>query len=89
MYIAAGAEWRQFGYPRKKRPLDSVILDKGVAEDIVSDVEEFIYNPKWYTWRGIPYRRSYLLYCPPRHGKSSFITALAGHLAGIQHTYVF
>ena len=46
MYIAAGAEWRQFGYPRKKRPLDSVILDKGVAEDIVSDVEEFIHNPK-------------------------------------------
>ena len=78
--IAAGAEWRQFGYPRKKRPLDSVILDKGVAEDIVSDVEEFIHNPKWYTQRGIPYRRGYLLYGPPGCGKSSFITALAGHL---------
>ena len=80
MYIAAGAEWRHFGYPRKKRPLDSVILDKGVAEDIVSDVEEFIQNPKWYTQRGIPYRRGYLLYGPPGCGKSSFITALAGHL---------
>jgi chaperone BCS1 len=29
---------------------------------------------------GIPYRRGYLLYGPPGCGKSSFITALAGHL---------
>ena len=80
MYIAAGAEWRQFGYSRKKRPLDSVILDKGVTEDIVSDVEELIHNPKWETQRGIPYRRGYLLFGPPGCGKSSFITALTGHL---------
>ena len=64
------------GIPGKKHPL-AVILDKGVTEDIV---EEFIHNPKWYTQRGIPYRRGYLLYGPPGCGKSSFITALAGHL---------
>ena len=74
MYITAGAEWRQFGYPRKKRPLDSVILDKGVAEDIVSDVEKFM-QPQVVHSEGNPYRRFYLLYSPPGCGKSSFITA--------------
>ncbi|XP_061918249.1 mitochondrial chaperone BCS1-like [Entelurus aequoreus] len=80
MYTAMGAEWRPFGFPRRRRPLSSVVLEAGVAERLVDDVKEFIGNPKWYTDRGIPYRRGYLLYGPPGCGKSSFITALAGEL---------
>ncbi|KAM8934846.1 mitochondrial chaperone BCS1 [Pelodytes ibericus] len=80
MYTALGSEWRQFGFPRRRRPLSSVVLEKGVAEKIVQDVKDFIDNPKWYSDRGIPYRRGYLLYGPPGCGKSSFITALAGDL---------
>ena len=80
MYIPAGAEWRQFGYPRKHRPLNSVILAQGLTHSIVSDVQEFITNSQWYMNRGIPYRRGYLLYGPPGCGKSSFIMALAGEL---------
>lgn len=80
MYIPLGAEWRQFGYPRKHRPINSVILDQGLSETIVSDVREFISNSQWYMNRGIPYRRGYLLHGPPGCGKSSFITALAGEL---------
>ncbi|KOC70783.1 Mitochondrial chaperone BCS1 [Habropoda laboriosa] len=80
MYTAMGSEWRQFGHARKRRPLDSVVLDTGVAERIVNDCCEFIKNPSWYSDRGIPYRRGYLLYGPPGCGKSSFITALAGEL---------
>uniref|UniRef100_A0A671T701 Mitochondrial chaperone BCS1 n=1 Tax=Sinocyclocheilus anshuiensis TaxID=1608454 RepID=A0A671T701_9TELE len=80
MYTALGAEWRPFGFPRRRRPLSSVVLENGLAERIVDDVKEFIGNPKWYTDRGIPYRRGYLLYGPPGCGKSSFITALAGEL---------
>ena len=53
MYTAMGSEWRQFGYPRKRRPIDSVILDRGIAESILSDVREFISNPQWYMDRGI------------------------------------
>ena len=52
MYIATGSEWRQFGYPRKRRPIDSVILDKGITESILKDVKEFISNPEWYMERG-------------------------------------
>lgn len=80
MYTAMGSEWRQFGHPRKRRPIKSVVLDKGVGERILNDCKEFISNPKWYADRGIPYRRGYLLYGPPGCGKSSYITALAGDL---------
>ncbi|XP_075226954.1 mitochondrial chaperone BCS1 [Lycorma delicatula] len=81
MYSAMGAEWRPFGHPRRKRPLNSVVLDEGVAEKILSDIKDFVNNPSWYRDRGIPYRRGYLLHGPPGCGKSSFITALAGELA--------
>lgn len=75
-----GSEWRQFGQPRKKRPLDSVILDNGVAEKLTADVTEWMNSSEWYYSRGIPYRRGYLLHGPPGSGKSSFIMALAGKL---------
>ncbi|PKC62006.1 hypothetical protein RhiirA1_435040 [Rhizophagus irregularis] len=80
IYTSWGPEWRQFGLPRKRRFLNSVILDKGIKERILQDVKEFINNDKWYNERGIPYRRGYLLYGPPGSGKSSFIQALAGEL---------
>ena len=80
VYTAMGGEWRQFGYPRKKRPMNSVILDAGIAERIMSDIKEFIGNPLWYSDRGIPYRRGYLLHGPPGCGKSSFVNALAADL---------
>jgi chaperone BCS1 len=80
MYTARGAEWTQFGDARKKRPLQSVVLDKGIKERIVADVRDFLGRQQWYVDRGIPYRRGYLLYGPPGSGKSSFIQALAGEL---------
>ncbi|XP_014473667.1 PREDICTED: mitochondrial chaperone BCS1 [Dinoponera quadriceps] len=80
MYTAMGSEWRQFGHPKKRRPLESVVLDTGISERIINDCREFINNPSWYSERGIPYRRGYLLYGPPGCGKSSYITALAGEL---------
>ncbi|KAL4781840.1 BCS1 N terminal-domain-containing protein [Aspergillus varians] len=74
------ATWSPLGEPRRKRPLNSVVLDKGVKERIVEDVKDFLSSGKWYHERGIPYRRGYLLYGPPGTGKSSFIQALAGEL---------
>lgn len=80
MYTASSMAWDKFGDPRKKRPLHSVILDKGVKERVVGDVRDFLDRQQWYVDRGIPYRRGYLLYGPPGSGKSSFIQALAGEL---------
>lgn len=75
-----GSEWRQFGQPRRKRSLDSVVLDDGVAQRLLHDVFDWQRSSKWYSDRGIPYRRGYLLHGPPGSGKSSFIYALAGQL---------
>jgi chaperone BCS1 len=80
MWTSRGIDWERFGDARRKRPLDSVILDKGIKERIVDDVKDFLGRQKWYVDRGIPYRRGYLLYGPPGSGKSSFIQALAGEL---------
>jgi chaperone BCS1 len=80
IYNSMGADWKQFGEPKRKRPLESVVLERGVKERIVEDLQAFIEARTWYLDRGIPYRRGYLLYGPPGTGKSSFIQALAGHL---------
>ncbi len=80
VYICRGTSWEKFGEPRRKRPIGSVILDRGVKERIVGDVKEFLNSSKWYYDRGVPYRRGYLLHGPPGSGKSSFIQALAGEL---------
>ena len=80
MYTAMGPEWKEFGQARRRRPISSVVLDVNKKEKILDDVKEFLKSSKWYEERGIPYRRGYLLYGPPGCGKTSFITALAGHL---------
>jgi SpoVK/Ycf46/Vps4 family AAA+-type ATPase len=69
MWTSRGIDWERFGDARRKRPLDSVILDKGIKERIVDDVKDFLGRQKWYVDRGIPYRRGYLLYGPPGSGK--------------------
>ena len=80
MYTSWGTEWRPFGQPKRKRPIESVVLEKGLKERILDDVRSFLRARTWYLDRGIPYRRGYLLYGPPGTGKSSFIQALAGEL---------
>lgn len=80
MYTSRSTSWDEFGEPRRKRPIESVVLDKGVKEHIVGDVKEFLESGKWYYDRGIPYRRGYLLHGRPGSGKSSLVQALAGEL---------
>ncbi|RKP31324.1 hypothetical protein METBISCDRAFT_14312 [Metschnikowia bicuspidata] len=80
LYSSWGPDWRQFGSPRVKRQLGSVILADGISESVLADVRDFLSNCSWYHERGIPYRRGYLLYGPPGSGKTSFIQALAGEL---------
>ncbi|KAF8911979.1 BCS1 N terminal-domain-containing protein [Gymnopilus junonius] len=78
IHTAWGIEWRPFGQPRVKRPVQSVVLAPGIAENIESDIKSFLDRRQWYADRGIPYRRGYLLHGPPGSGKTSFIQALAG-----------
>ncbi|TFK76326.1 hypothetical protein BDN72DRAFT_229648 [Pluteus cervinus] len=81
IHTAWGIDWRPFGQPRQKRPLQSVVLTPGVTQRIEDDVKSFLNRRQWYADRGIPYRRGYLLHGPPGSGKTSFIQALAGSLS--------
>ncbi|CAA7271552.1 unnamed protein product [Cyclocybe aegerita] len=81
IHTAWGIEWRPFGLPRQKRPLQSVVLAPGVSESVERDIKSFLERRQWYADRGIPYRRGYLLHGPPGSGKTSFIQALAGSLS--------
>lgn len=51
-YVAYGHEWRLFGQPRIKRPLESVILDDNVSETVVKDLVTFLNSSDWYQKRG-------------------------------------
>lgn len=47
-----GIEWKPFGLPRQKRPVDSVVLQEGVSETIKRDVTAFLQRRQWYADRG-------------------------------------
>lgn len=64
---------------KDKRPLSTIIMSETQKTELVDDVKGFL-DPEteaWYTKRGIPYRRGYLLYGPPGTGKSSLVSAVA------------
>jgi len=52
VYTCWGLEWKPFGQPRRKRPLNSVVLDEGVKERIVGDVKDFLSASRYYYDRG-------------------------------------
>jgi SpoVK/Ycf46/Vps4 family AAA+-type ATPase len=56
----------------------SKIIDQ--AEHLLEDAREFLESERWYTERGIPYRRGYLLHGIPGGGKSSLVAAVASEL---------
>jgi chaperone BCS1 len=52
LYTPWGIEWRPFGKPKTKRPIQSVVLQEGVAERIEEDIVRFLGRRKWYADRG-------------------------------------
>ena len=65
---------------KKPRTLDSVVLDEDLSAELLADAKTFLDSADWYSARGIPYRRGYLLYGAPGCGKTSFCQVLAGAL---------
>jgi chaperone BCS1 len=77
----SGVDWER-SLARRPRDLSTVILDEGQKRMILADMREYLdpSTKKWYSNRGIPYRRGYLLHGPPGTGKTSLCFALAGLL---------
>ncbi|CAA7269219.1 unnamed protein product [Cyclocybe aegerita] len=71
--------WRMVA-SRPKRPLNSIVLDPGIKDLLIGDARDFLQSKSWYSARGIPFRRGYLLYGAPGSGKTSIIHSLAGEL---------
>ncbi|CAE7899431.1 BCS1 [Symbiodinium microadriaticum] len=63
------------------RPMASIILDAGVKEKLLADLDEFLApeTQKWYKEHGIQHKRGYLFYGVPGSGKTSLVQAIAGH----------
>jgi chaperone BCS1 len=76
IWTPADGRWN-FYANLKMRDVDSVILDNGIKEDIINDLEQFNKNENIYNKYGIPYKRVYCLYGPPGTGKSSIIFTIA------------
>lgn len=64
---------------RPKRDIESVIIPPTMKQFLLSDAQDFLNSEQWYSQRGIPWQRGYLLYGVPGAGKTSIIQALAGH----------
>ncbi|EEA23498.1 hypothetical protein EYB25_006228 [Talaromyces marneffei] len=65
---------------RPPRPLSTVVLDDAQKHAFIADIKEYLHprTRRWYSNRGIPYRRGYMFYGPPGTGKSSLCFAAAG-----------
>lgn len=61
------------------RDLDSLVLEDGQMERIMSDLERFLNSERDYARRGIPWHRGYFFHGPPGTGKSSLAKVLATH----------
>ncbi|PIL24723.1 transporter [Ganoderma sinense ZZ0214-1] len=80
VFVTEGTENWQRVAAQEKRPMSSVVLDPGVFELVLEDARDFLNSRKWYSDRGIPFRRGYLLYGAPGAGKTSMIHSIAGEL---------
>ena len=79
MWHPARNPWKKVT-SRASRPLHTVDLNETDKLRLVRDINNFLKptSAKWYSARGIPYRRGYLFSGPPGTGKSSISFALAG-----------
>jgi mitochondrial chaperone BCS1 len=77
--VGNNGAWGHSGF-RPRRRLESVMLDAGVLDDLVADMECFYRDKGWYRDRGIPWQRGYLFAGIPGAGKTSAAIALAGRL---------
>lgn len=83
-----GIEWLK-QVVKVPRPLNSVILDDNLAQNLIDDIRKFQTNKEWYKNKNIPYRRGYLIHGPSGSGKGSLVEAIAGELKMDIYYHIF
>jgi len=71
---------------RSIRNPSSLIMDKGIYEDLIDDIANYQKSRNWYLDVGIPWRRGYLLYGDPGNGKTSVVLTVAGQIGADIYT---
>lgn len=69
-------EWERVNV-RTTKTLQNTIYSQTIIKELFDDVDKFIANEKWYTDRGIPYKRGYFLHSTPGQGKTSAAKIIA------------
>lgn len=86
-YVTVRASKSQYGDEswettilRPIRPLETIHFDEDAKKELVDDIANYLdpVTRRFYTQRGIPYRRGYLLHGPAGTGKTSLSLGLAG-----------
>jgi hypothetical protein len=76
IYTNNGTEWKS-SLSNNTRKLDTIILKKGLKEELKNDLQLFLNSEDWYKERDIPYTRGYLFYGNPGTGKTSMIKGMS------------
>lgn len=76
IYINSNGEWKS-SLSNNSRKMDTIILKKGLKDDIKNDFQLFLNSEEWYKERDIPYTKGYLFYGYPGTGKTSMIKAMS------------
>lgn len=76
--------WRQT--IKKKIRQSPILASNNEYQELINDITRFLNNEKWYSERGINYKRGFLFTGPPGGGKTSCILSLAQHFK--KHIYM-
>lgn len=79
LHIHVSDYWREAGSVAR-RPVGSIVAEDDRIVRLIDDVRWFFGAQEWYTARGVPWRRGYLLHGLPGTGKSSVIRAVASEV---------